>query len=149
MSGWAIVGIVAIGVAIMLTWTNVDLGQKQAGPAYRTIDYEVLRVEKAYKARTNTRMTESEWRVYIRFVDPFTNQPLETYSTTPEKDAPTFRPGERRKGLYAPQWPYPELTETAPDVQPERNFTRVAAMVLGLLGALILVFAWKTGRLFS
>lgn len=149
MSGWAIAGLFAICVAIMMTWTNVDLGKKQAGPAYRAIDYEVLRVEKGYKARQSMRGFDSEWRVYIRFLDPFSNQPLETYSTVAEKDAPTFRAGEQRKGLYAPQWPYPELSETPPDVQPERNFVRMAAIAFGLVGVLILVFAWKTGRLFS
>lgn len=149
MSGLATVGLFAIGVAVMMMWTNNDLGKKQAGPAYRPIEYEVLSVRRAQKPRMGSKSFDSEMRVYVRFIDPFTEQTVENYSAVSENDALNFHPGEHRKGLFAPQWIYPVLDERPPDVQPERNFTRLVAIVLSIGGMLVLLFAWKTGRLFK
>ena len=147
MSWMAITGLVALLAAGMLAWSANDVATKEAGPAWQPIDYEVLRVEKASKARTNMKGYGTEWRVHIRFVDPFSKQPVEGYGVTNPNDAEGFKPGERRKGLFAPQWPHPLLTETAPVAGLEKAFAYKAAAALALAGIAVLVVAWRLKRL--
>lgn len=141
-------GVLMLGTGLLLAWTHHDTAHRLAGPAFRPIDYEVLRVEEQRYATDSQRGTATRWLVHIRFVDPFTGQILDRAGQTSRADAQGYTPGERRRGLYAPQWPRPELTEVAPDVSRDQAFLLWGAWLLVPLGLLVLGFAAATGRLF-
>ncbi len=131
----------------MMAWSSHDVASKLAGPAFAPIDFKVISVEQHRVARAGKNTSDAQWRVYIEFLDPFEHTTRQDYGITGADDAGKWLPGATYKGLYAPQWPRPILSQVAPNYQNEVNFTRTVATVLIPLGLLVLALAWKFGRL--
>ena len=142
MSAWTIAAILCVGAGAMMWYSQYDDAKRLSQGEFRRIEYEVIGTHSAAGRKVGS-------RVDVQYVDPGTgatqtaNVPVGPADVA-QGDFPT---GKRAIGWIHPGFSGPFLTEAKPDMTYQGQFERRAGTVLIVVGAVLLAFAIKTGRL--
>lgn len=89
------------------------------------------------------------YRARVRYVDPWTGQTVENVGHLSQAEGASLKVGDRLKGWTAPHWERIQFYDQPFDYSQARRNQLLLGGGVGLLGLIVLVVAWKTGRLLS
>lgn len=145
LSLWTAAGLVAIAAAGVVWYSHSEEAGKLQRGELKPIDYQIVSTRAAARNKMGS-------RVEITYTDPTSQQLVSRnlpIQVTSDEAAKKYPAGAQRKGWVHTGLDEPFLHEEKPDLANSAAVDVRVAYGLAGFGLALLLFAWKTGRLFS